>query len=234
MALSAVVLLVYDHLLTFGDEIEYIWKQKKSLNILVRQLWRRVSQGCSLPIGPKPCHNFARFEGAFTLVTVILAQAIIIVRIYAIYEKNKVILAGLLTAWVAIVLPDGPVAFGCVLNEDPRYLPTIFFDLVAFWLLVANFFYFSRGEGRSDSIFRIILRDGFLYFVVVVATNTTWTVVGALLTRDLQTMLTYITIILIGRMTINLRQYAASMIESSSELSGGTELYFAPDSLDFA
>ncbi|CAA7261217.1 unnamed protein product [Cyclocybe aegerita] len=110
--IASFVMLVYDHALTFGDEVERIWKQPFTGASLLFYLNRYgnllefivIIDAFFDPNWPKDvCRRFVKFEGAGTIILVAICQLVMILRVYAIYERAIWILAFLLTLLAAQV-----------------------------------------------------------------------------------------------------------------------------------
>ncbi|KAK0430586.1 hypothetical protein EV421DRAFT_1857605 [Armillaria borealis] len=187
-------------------------------------------------ISEESCRHFAPFEGVFTLVTVLVAEAMLIIRVYALHERSKIILTLHGSIWLVqtslmsfvlahsgpVVIPTTAVTFGCVLVADPSIgsllimwtIPSLVFDTATFLLLVAGVW--RRSRRHECSLLTLIARDGILYFGAIVASNTLWTVTGLVLPSDLKNvwafMSTVLTSILIARITINLRSHESQSV----------------------
>ncbi|KAH7927237.1 hypothetical protein BV22DRAFT_291492 [Leucogyrophana mollusca] len=107
--LAAAVVVIYDHVLTFHDEVDFIWKRPSSL-VTILYFWNRYVGDaiiiiiailfCSTSFSPEMtlldsvatfCSNFKRGDRSrqFGLHRVAIMQ----LRIYAMYQKSKKILA---------------------------------------------------------------------------------------------------------------------------------------------
>ncbi|KAK0200671.1 hypothetical protein DFS33DRAFT_1354063 [Desarmillaria ectypa] len=241
LALASVSLLLFEYLITFADEIDFVWRKPKSivsmLYILNRYFGPAAIMVCMIAlfdrsISEESCRRFAPFEGIFTLV----AEAMLIIRVYALHDQNKTILALHMSLWIVqtclmaftlahsgpVLIPSSSITFGCVLVADPSIgsllimwtIPSLVFDSSTFLLLVAGVW--RRSRRHSLSILKVIVRDGVLYFVAVVASNTLWTVTGLVLASDLKNvwafMSTVLTDILIACITIKLRDQDSQSI----------------------
>ncbi|GLB39856.1 putative expressed protein [Lyophyllum shimeji] len=109
MGFASFTLLVWDHIDTFADEVEYIWKGRKGpivyLFLLNRYLtplgfivnlfaylspvWTQESLGEDLNRGSHRCRHFVRFEGAMTVIGLGVAGLMMLLRINALYYRQK-------------------------------------------------------------------------------------------------------------------------------------------------
>ncbi|TBU48529.1 hypothetical protein BD309DRAFT_884159 [Dichomitus squalens] len=109
VGLASYTVLLYDHFLTLGDEVKYIWmKRKRSplvwLFFLNRYLTPLAFIGnlyayFSNTLDYDKCKHFVRYEGATTVIGINIASLMMLLRVYAMYEKRKAIVA-----FVALVL----------------------------------------------------------------------------------------------------------------------------------
>ncbi|KAK0495714.1 hypothetical protein EDD18DRAFT_1463532 [Armillaria luteobubalina] len=245
LALALVSLLLFEYLITFDAEVDYVWSKPKSfvsiLYIANRYFGPLAITVCMIAlfdtgISEESCSHLAPFDGIFTLVTVLVAEAMLIIRVYALHERSKIVLALHGAIWLVqtclmsfvlahsgpVVIPTTAITFGCVLVADPSIgsllimwtIPSLVFDTATFLLLVAGIW--RRSRRHECSILTLIARDGILYFVAIVASNTLWTVTGLVLPSDLKNvwafMSTVLTSILIARITINLRSHESQSV----------------------
>jgi len=100
--LASFVVLLYDHLITFDDEVRYIWRGNKKLVTWLFLINRYLTPlGFSVNISaytspvwtPVICENFVRYEGAMTFLGVAIASLMMGVRVTAIYHGNRAVLA---------------------------------------------------------------------------------------------------------------------------------------------
>lgn len=96
--LVSVTWLFYDILLTFNDEVEYIWKRRWALTKILYLLTRyttfiiilySVIANMRLDVSEFECKFLFIFEPAGTFWILLLVQAIIQYRVYMMYGKNQ-------------------------------------------------------------------------------------------------------------------------------------------------
>ncbi|PPR05315.1 hypothetical protein CVT26_011574 [Gymnopilus dilepis] len=210
MAYGELVMLFYDILLTFGEEVERIWMKKFSHFTVLWFLNRYLS-----PLGyvviivsfndqwsQGVCNRYVLYPEALKCVTAFVIGVIFIIRLYAIYSRSVVILVFMtmillleigLKIWAftdgtSMSLPPGVV--GCILmgQHYGRFVFTwvaeLIFDTV---VVVLTFWRTARlhqdGSGSVISLYNLILRDGLVYFTVIFAANLVTVLV--FLVRDL-------------------------------------------------
>ncbi|TDL23995.1 hypothetical protein BD410DRAFT_131785 [Rickenella mellea] len=148
-------------------------------------------------------------------------------RTYALYERNKFVLCGLgfilvgqlayssllVSAGKPIAIPSNPAFNPCVLDGDHHLgkwaqtlgvIPLIF-DAVVLVLTIGRLVKINRGVPTMQ----ILLRDGVIYFLVIFSSNFTWVLMNFFAPPNYQQTLTtfcsFITVIMVSRLTINLR-----------------------------
>ncbi|KZS94467.1 hypothetical protein SISNIDRAFT_453387 [Sistotremastrum niveocremeum HHB9708] len=203
--LSAFAMLLYDHMITFSDEVERIWKQPFqfptllfALNRYVTPLQRIVivvafndpdwSMEVSIPfLLLSNCRRSVRFSGGGTLA---LVSMIMILRVYALYRGNIVVLAVLLCSLIAQV---ALASLTLVESQGMSFLTTLLLNLTcilvgkgpffaAFWgsPLLTDLLIFSLTVWKAwryhqahvkTPILTVCIRDGILYFAVIFAAN---------------------------------------------------------------
>ncbi|KZT18136.1 hypothetical protein NEOLEDRAFT_219152 [Neolentinus lepideus HHB14362 ss-1] len=240
--ISALVLTVYDHASIFDREVELIWT-----GVVTRQasvhlqpiLWRSNDHYncCSfllrrrLSKTGKILLDFIAWSGLFIGLSL---QTILQLRIYALYNRSKVVTAVMFALYVGeivalFVILGLSAKLRVVLNE---LVPGIRFCVMwrtspsdsVFWVIVTimDFILFSlaawqsvqdyyraRGIHGGALLLKILLRDSFLYFLVAVGLYIADSIV---FTKHLQNFLipqifTVTLVVVMGsRMILNLRE----------------------------
>jgi len=110
---AVAVAVAYDHALTFGREIEYIWRRSLSIVTVLYLLTRYLGDavviiGAYLCItddaSPNLCFRLFQVRAWGTLVYSWLTQCIMQLRIYAMYGRSRRVLVLLLAAFLSEVL----------------------------------------------------------------------------------------------------------------------------------
>ncbi|KAJ6484397.1 hypothetical protein C8R47DRAFT_980909 [Mycena vitilis] len=205
-------LLFFDFFLTLVDEVQCVWKGKKSSKpilpnglqcdhiIRCRRITRSIPASIRfsfMDLRSPSCNRFAIVEWLQTLLIVIPAEVVLLLRVSALTNRNKY-LFGLLVSIIvaecvvvfyamslpgtnnALVLPHIPIdSFHvCILFSDPRmdtaYLSiSIAFDCIVFAVTIACTV--NNHSYRSpSSILQTIRWDGTLYFCVILSGNVVW------------------------------------------------------------
>ncbi|KAK2464642.1 hypothetical protein APHAL10511_003335 [Amanita phalloides] len=198
-SLAACVMIYYDIMLTFADEVELIWSKKFSFFSLLWYINRYVS-----PLGyvviivsfhdrwsDAVCDRYILFPEALKISTSLAIGVIFILRLYALYQGRKIVvvlgsilLAGELgikiwafTCGTRLQLPPGLV--GCILVGKPdlriafTWISELIFDSIVFFAtLYRAISSHSRVKGqRRVSLFDVMIRDGVIYFGVIFVAN---------------------------------------------------------------
>ncbi|KAI0632202.1 hypothetical protein C8Q77DRAFT_1158865 [Trametes polyzona] len=106
VGIASFTALVWDHFITFGDEVEYIWKKKKGPLIYLFFLNRYLTPlGFIINLiflsGMDPydvsskivlqCDHFVRYEGSMTVIGLNTTALMMFLRIYAMYEGKRLV-----------------------------------------------------------------------------------------------------------------------------------------------
>jgi len=203
---GACALLAYDYCLTFADEIDYMWGGKKTLMFYLFLLNRYNSFAwCFItlfayfsPLWTVPiCNRFAIVEWIQALTIALAAEAVLMLRVYALTNRRRsflyflILMASTQSILVvyaisrvrenkALPLPDIPIdAFHiCILFSDPvkdmSYLAvSITFDGIVLCLTLAVTVSTSKNRPTMP-LLRTIRRDGLIYFFVIFSGNLAW------------------------------------------------------------
>lgn len=239
------VILVFDHILTFSEEVERIWKQKISgaaVLFLINRYFTPLQFIVIIdafidPIWtPSACSRFVPFEGASTVAVIAVCELIMVLRVFALYERNMTILAFLLILWIsqvitssigistgfAVRLPPGLV--GCILVGNSKIFPAV-------WLapLITNSVIFGLSLYRARRyilksgplpMLQVFLRDGSMYFLVIFMANLTNVLIYfSVAAEDLKAIgasfSQLITSTMVSRLVLNLR--SASTLSSQDD-----------------
>lgn len=248
----------YDAIITIGQEVEHIWKKKFSPFTVLWFMNRYLPLFGYIPVmislhaqwSPEACHKFIRYPESLKIATSFAVGAIFIVRIYAIYSRNMmmVVLGGVclaaelivkLWALLDITVLDLPPGFiGCIpvgKSHHPRFVFTwvaeLGFDTVMFITTSYRALRYNRlRRGTAMSLFYLILRDGALYFGVIFVANLVTVLMFLFAAEDIKalnaTFSSAITNVLVWRLILNLRGAADRRTVIAS---GNHQLYVTDD-----
>jgi len=247
---AAFAVLIYDHILTFSDEVERIWKQKMtgaSILFLINRYITPIQfiiiiDAFQDPIWTRPtCNRFVIFEGASTVALISVCELILILRVYALYGRSTPIAVFLLILLAvqislssaglhrgfAVHLPPGIT--GCILTATSPFFATVWTaplvtDTFIFILTVWRTCQYIKRSGRSPTI-DIFLRDGIIYFCVIFMANMLNTLLYFTAPPDIKpigaSFSQIITSVMISRLVLNLRSISQSADSRSARIQGG-------------
>ncbi|KDR73814.1 hypothetical protein GALMADRAFT_270003 [Galerina marginata CBS 339.88] len=194
MASNSIVL--YDYLITMDKEVELFWKSKWSIPkalffvnryyILFAAVFSTYAffarvDGLTAAVSLKYLH----WEGWTGLAAAMLAQAILQMRLYALYMRDKKILGLMLFFYVALSavsawimwtdLAQFIVTIVSFAGGVPRlyifYIPLMLFDGLLFVLAVFRGIQEAKSTGslfhRGQSLIEILIRDSIFYFLII-------------------------------------------------------------------
>ncbi|KIJ22172.1 hypothetical protein PAXINDRAFT_165427 [Paxillus involutus ATCC 200175] len=186
---------LYDHALTFGREVELVWRKPPSLVTAFYVVDRYLGDAVLMYAGLQ----LFQFRAWGTLAYSWATQAIMQLRIYAMYRRSKRILALLLTfffceiAAIAFIIwraigPSSPLAVVNNFSPDKQYcafsgvnenftylfIPFLCFEAFLFFLAARAFVLdIRRNEASTDkkglrvnSFINVLARDSLFYFFV--------------------------------------------------------------------
>ncbi|PAV16794.1 hypothetical protein PNOK_0685800 [Pyrrhoderma noxium] len=205
VGLASYTFLVYDHLLTFSDEVEYVWFRRKGPVVylffinryifplaFIVNLYAYISPKYS----PSNCAGLVIYEGSLSILAVANAGLVMIFRVNALYGgDNQPALATLGFLWLAQVgvssflvssgmpVPHTPGIHSCTLifNPERRKLSPLFsilplvFDTTVLILTLHKTKAVLRTCKTSNAIVQTLQNDGILYYSILFAANFTLT-----------------------------------------------------------
>jgi len=249
---AAIVFLAYDMLITFGDEVERIWKQPWSFTTFLYGLNRYLAlfvfivivvsfQSKAWTENISACEHYYRYDGASTLVLVAVSEAIMMLRVYAIWQRNRYILILLSTLWVGQVAICGMgLAFTSRLPLPPGFVACIDTGVgklfTPFWFmpLISDTFVFfltlwrNRQYSRMNAnlpLMQLFVRDGALYFLVIFSANLLNVTLYLSAPDSLKNITAgfsqTITPVMVSRLVLNLRNHHADRFNDAYPVSAG-------------
>ncbi|KAJ3516970.1 hypothetical protein NLJ89_g802 [Agrocybe chaxingu] len=228
-------LLAYDYCLTIGQELEDIWKGKRSpifylyvmlisplcghLRCEYRPSLRARSVQCSVS-----CDRFAIVKWFQTLLIVIPAETVLVFRFVMAFLVSTMIVQCCVVFYAmsrpgknrALETPDhlADAYHICILFSEPKmdtaYLGvSILFDFTVFLLTILRTINFRTKKLPKTALLQTILRDGALYFAVILSGNIVWMVCALIGRRGIKLINAQpsmiLTSIMITRLTLSLR-----------------------------
>ncbi|KAH9059921.1 hypothetical protein EDB87DRAFT_1684186 [Lactarius vividus] len=171
-------ILVWDHIITFPDEVELIWKGGKGLGVYLFFLNRYLIPlsfivnlsayfGLVSSPGSESCNHFVRFEGSMTMIGISVVALMLFLRIRALYAQQlvvqSIVISILLTfvgvnSWLltrGIPVPHA-LATSCTMIIDPDVpgwiaASTAYLPLLYDTVVISLTLYQTTGALRSGS-----------------------------------------------------------------------------------
>ncbi|KIJ36872.1 hypothetical protein M422DRAFT_260732 [Sphaerobolus stellatus SS14] len=220
--LASTVLILYDHILTFDQEREFIWKKKKTLPTCLFLIFRYVTPIVSaLNI---IALNWPGWKGSICKNWIWLPVAVGPI-ISAATGTQLAVMGWSIPAGSPAPLPPGFI--GCVPSEkegtgrrlSALYIAALCFDASVFLLTFSRAVY-ARVTGTTVPLLQLVVRDGTLYFMVIFAVNLVNVFLLSLAPPDLSAInapfASLITAVLVARLFLNLREAAQQILKSNS------------------
>ncbi|KAI9065135.1 hypothetical protein FKP32DRAFT_1568491, partial [Trametes sanguinea] len=206
-----VAILYYDYLLTLFDEIDYFWKSANvSLVSVLFVIIRYVGLLAPIPVAIEYladlpeivrdlCRRLETYHQAYAIASQAIVAILLVIRTYALYERNKRILALLIVTHVgggifcliSIVTNMSPVKTsipmpfsfrGCNLGLTDKqgihlalaWGAMLWFDTTIFVLTLLRALRMRRH--LPGGLLEIMFRDGTVYYGIMVAANVSNTI----------------------------------------------------------
>lgn len=198
--LFAATYLYWDHFLTLGTEVEYIWFQPKSWNMAWFFINRYFNFLVNIPVlalfftklSPQSCHMSLMFHQMVLLTTQLVVCTILTLRVYALYLCNKRVLFFLICVAVVLLavatwsligqknvfLDQVPGCHLGVTQETAIRVATpwevlFVYDSILFAATMTKTYRHRRQQlpGGRSSLFYLLFRDGAIYYGVMIFAN---------------------------------------------------------------
>ncbi|TIB01080.1 hypothetical protein E3P96_02509 [Wallemia ichthyophaga] len=196
---AAVAVLLWDILTTIHLEYRRIWKAPWSI-VKVLYFITRYSAVISVTLitfgfhyqylSDSQCETYAKIEPGIALITVISTEAILLIRVWALWGKKIYVLipllfcllveAAIMAAAAALYEPVqfpegfGTLEMGCISTgthplTTAYWIVPLIFDAIVVLMTIAKLA-LNRAHSRSK-IAKVFLRDGLLYFSIIFGIN---------------------------------------------------------------
>ncbi|KAJ7866041.1 hypothetical protein B0H14DRAFT_2733439 [Mycena olivaceomarginata] len=236
--LIGLTLLYFDHLITLDIEIDLLWRRRKSFSaywFFINRYFGFFSgiAVAALPfstLSTKACMRYSVFREIVLLVTQTIAGIIMIIRVYALYGRNRRILWFMFGIGMCVVVvtvysvtqqhASRPMVLGGChfeLTEKTAYHLAgsweglFLFDTVVFGLTVYNAYRTGRKMIPSLNLHALVVRDGAVYFGIMALANlaniASYYFSGPILPGSLATFASCISVTMISRLILNLHEY---------------------------
>ncbi|GBE89018.1 hypothetical protein BKA93DRAFT_343936 [Sparassis latifolia] len=195
VAISATCFLIWDTIIHFSDEVEYIWQRPNSyvkwMYVFVRHVPYLV-QGSILTLiassytgrvwSPKQCSDWIIYQVSTMQAITMAVDTILIIRIHAMYNRNKMILstvlflfllecAGMVTV-LALTIPKMTFTTGCIITSTPSHfvvfwILSLVFETVLFALTLFKFWGSVTCTLGKHSVVYVLFRDGIWAYAII-------------------------------------------------------------------
>lgn len=183
-AVAAVMWLLYDTCIHFDVEVECIWRRPTSWvkfaysfvrYIPLLHLGGVLTLTADRDYPSSGCRGWIIDQLVVIEVLTLVVEIILVVRVYALYNRNKLVLALLSLAFVAevsimlmalvLVIPKQTFTPDCLVAGSPKiyiayWLSSLIFETLLFVLTLVKFFQSAKREYGSNSILFVFVRDG--------------------------------------------------------------------------
>ncbi|KDQ16568.1 hypothetical protein BOTBODRAFT_186563 [Botryobasidium botryosum FD-172 SS1] len=184
------IVLLYDHALTFDAEVRLVWRAPWNL---AKYLFLTIRYSMPLIMGVILCTPIwltlppERQEAFMTIATMIppaIADILLLLRLYAIWKRNTLILIVSLVIYAAsytVIIVLTALAFAQFLKLDrepwfvdpfalliPARACTFAFDMWALIMTLIKAVKYARIQHMRSTLLYIIYRDGILYYVAII------------------------------------------------------------------
>jgi len=198
VAFIGFTILVWDHIITFDDEVKYIWRRRKTLLTYLFLINRYFT-----PLGfvggliayfsdwsYAGCNHFVRYEGATVSIAIELSGLMMLLRVRALYiQQPKVIwfvgsilLAEIVVnAWLvshgeAVQHSTGVHACSMIFDPSLRFAPSasawlpLLYDTIVIGLTLVKCVGPVK-QRTASHIVKTLLKDGLIYYSAIFAVN---------------------------------------------------------------
>ncbi|KAJ7487915.1 hypothetical protein FB451DRAFT_1225912 [Mycena latifolia] len=231
--------LLYDYVLTFEAEVTRYWGTSLTWGTLLFYVNRYSALFGTMPVfveylmstshPDKVCRGLQMYHQYFALLSQILSAIILITRTYALYQRNKLVLAlmvtvtvgAIISALVLLLVGDFPNTLSPVLEslgcpsasshflnrrQAAAWSGMLIFDVLIFSLTVRKSLKYGT---RGGSLFSLLFRDGAIYFGIMIASNAsnigTYTMGGPIISGSATTLTNILSSVMVSRLMLNLR-----------------------------
>ncbi|KZT10321.1 uncharacterized protein LAESUDRAFT_673025 [Laetiporus sulphureus 93-53] len=191
--------LVYDTLIHMGDEVEYIWRGRRSwikyAYAFIRHVPYLAEVGLLEMIAPshsqsahpwrtEQCRIWLIFQLTLNETLTVIVEAVLIARIYAMFKDNMLIVATVLTLYlaeiismitvIALSIPKMEISTSaCLIIRTPPvwtsyWIISLSFETILFALtLFKSIGWRKYGSRSKESIMFLLVRDGTWAYAVI-------------------------------------------------------------------
>ncbi|KZT20219.1 hypothetical protein NEOLEDRAFT_1182742 [Neolentinus lepideus HHB14362 ss-1] len=191
--------------MAFGDEVEFIWMKEWTLAKMCYAIGRYLPWLAQLGLlgmitggtyTPSQCKKWITMEGVIVQLLISSVDLILIIRVYALYNRNRILLCILSTIYAGLIgvlcfalstiIPRMIVDSHCASITMPvqnyiYWLPSLSFETILFALTLYKVFESRRLGWRRSPILHQFVRDGTWAFALIFAAMLAITITYSLL-----------------------------------------------------
>ncbi|KAJ7637343.1 hypothetical protein DFH06DRAFT_1219477 [Mycena polygramma] len=199
--LVSITFLYFDHAISFGDEVRFLWRKAKTRSTYYFFMNRylaffgdiAITVFHFMAVPTSVCSHVNLFRQLLLVINQCLVCLLLTLRIYALYERDRRVYIGMLgfgatllviSCWALVGKSGVPVpnVVGCHIDNSQKlgiYLAVpwealLLYDVLIFWALS-----YKSYRTRADSqvlwwyspLLTVLIRDGAIYFVVMAIMN---------------------------------------------------------------
>ncbi|KAJ3553304.1 hypothetical protein NM688_g3686 [Phlebia brevispora] len=190
-ATAALTWMAWDTIIHWDAEMECIWQRPKSwvkvAYIIVRYLpifnmGATATMNMPIHFSSAGCLGWVVDQLVFMEIVTIVVEVILVMRLYILYNRNKVILwtivilfaveIAVMISALAVSLPKITFEGHCYVLSAPSFyaaywMASLIFETFLFILTLAVFFRSIRKEYRANTIIHVFVRDGTWAFAMI-------------------------------------------------------------------
>ncbi|KAG8863484.1 hypothetical protein FRB96_008224 [Tulasnella sp. 330] len=227
LAVAGFIVLIYDHLSTFSDEVQLIWRKPLSL-VSILFLINRYTVPVIIAIDMYDKGGLARNlsdSSNFQVLSFAVTHALVALRVRALWGNRK---------WInALIIAMGTIYFTSTMVIDnvvdsQAFVPALAFESMLFLLTLGKAIQDRRRDLSFSGVAGVLIRDGILYFLVISSCSVFNIVVWSSLRPSLVALAKYFTFsfvnVMASRLVLNLRALRADADDQAGEelISGGS------------
>jgi hypothetical protein len=196
MGFVSFTVLIWDHIITFDDEVEFVWKGSKGPLVYLFFLNRYLIPvgfivnlvAYSLQSWPiETCSHYVRYEGSMTVIGIEVVGLMMLLRVYALYKRQSRVVIGIvafillvetgMNIWLlmhsmAVQHPSGMRS--CSMIFDPNISDAasasawlpLLYDTIVLFLILYRTVPSIRHQ-QAGHVVQTIFEDGLLYYSVI-------------------------------------------------------------------
>ncbi|EMD34877.1 hypothetical protein CERSUDRAFT_117073 [Gelatoporia subvermispora B] len=196
VAVAATTFLVWDTIIHIGDEVEYVWSRGSISWIQFSYVFVRhipyLAQGAILTLVAAPqsgrtwasmsCEDWIIAQFAMVEAITLAVEAVLIIRVYAMYNCSRLILFTILFLFtievaamitiLSIAIPGVDFSDTCLIISAPSILSSywicsLVFETVLFALTLVKFFRSVAVRLGKRSVLFVLVRDGIWAYAII-------------------------------------------------------------------